>query len=90
MSHGRSHSRPAGVLVHLPSTGNADDAIADRVEAMQNIQNASDMAAVAPAALGSDDGSDGLVRVRGADDNNLRSVDVAVPRDASSHSRFPG
>src|SRR3954463_16013168 len=49
---------------------------------MQKIQNASDLPAPAPATLGSDDGTDGFVRVRGARENNLRNVDVAVPRDA--------
>ncbi|MFF2029286.1 ABC transporter [Arthrobacter sp. NPDC058192] len=49
---------------------------------MQKTQNASDLPAPAPAALGSDDGTDGFVRVRGARENNLRNVDVAVPRDA--------
>ncbi|SFT91660.1 excinuclease ABC subunit A [Arthrobacter sp. ov118] len=49
---------------------------------MQELQNASDLPAMAPATLGSDDGTDGFVRVRGARENNLRNVDVAVPRDA--------
>ncbi|WP_457974841.1 ATP-binding cassette domain-containing protein [Arthrobacter sp. D1-17] len=35
-----------------------------------------------PPALASDDSTDGFVRVRGARENNLRNVDVAVPRDA--------
>ncbi|GHD07356.1 excinuclease ABC subunit UvrA [Zhihengliuella salsuginis] len=35
-----------------------------------------------PPAIGPDAGSDGFVRVRGARENNLRDVDVDVPRDA--------
>ncbi|MDD1475522.1 excinuclease ABC subunit UvrA [Arthrobacter sp. H16F315] len=34
------------------------------------------------SGLGPDDSSDGFVRVRGARENNLRNVDVDVPRDA--------
>ena len=49
---------------------------------MQKIQNASDLPAMTLATLGSDDGTDGFVRVRGARENNLRNVDVDVPRDA--------
>ena len=49
---------------------------------MQKNLNASDLPAMALATLGSDDRTDGFVRVRGARENNLRNVDVAVPRDA--------
>lgn len=45
---------------------------------MPNDQIVSDL----PAPLASDDSTDGFVRVRGARENNLRNVDVAVPRDA--------
>ncbi|MEQ4519533.1 excinuclease ABC subunit UvrA [Pseudarthrobacter sp. B907] len=44
---------------------------------MQNTQQASDPAGQAP-----DHATDGFVRVRGARENNLRNVDVDVPRDA--------
>lgn len=44
---------------------------------MQNNQQASDLAGLAP-----DRPTDGFVRVRGAQENNLRNVDVDVPRDA--------
>jgi len=44
---------------------------------MQNNQQASDLAGLAP-----DHPTDGFVRVRGARENNLRNVDVDVPRDA--------
>ncbi|QDY89102.1 excinuclease ABC subunit A [Arthrobacter sp. UKPF54-2] len=44
---------------------------------MQNTQQASDPAGPMP-----DHTSDGFVRVRGARENNLRNVDVDVPRDA--------
>ncbi|MCX6497222.1 MAG: excinuclease ABC subunit UvrA [Arthrobacter sp.] len=44
---------------------------------MQNTQQASN-----PAGLAPDHPADGFVRVRGARENNLRNVDVDVPRDA--------
>ena len=44
---------------------------------MQNAQHADDLQYPAPAAS-----ADGFVRVRGARENNLRNVDVDVPRDA--------
>ncbi|WP_346959895.1 excinuclease ABC subunit UvrA [uncultured Arthrobacter sp.] len=44
---------------------------------MHNTQQASD-----PAGLVPDHPTDGFVRVRGARENNLRNVDVDVPRDA--------
>lgn len=44
---------------------------------MQNNQQASDLAGPTP-----DHPTDGFVRVRGARENNLRNVDVDVPRDA--------
>ncbi|MGO4490805.1 excinuclease ABC subunit UvrA [Arthrobacter sp. 2YAF22_2] len=44
---------------------------------MQNNQQASDSAGLVP-----DHPTDGFVRVRGARENNLRNVDVDVPRDA--------
>lgn len=44
---------------------------------MQNNQQASDLTGVTP-----DHPTDGFVRVRGARENNLRNVDVDVPRDA--------
>ncbi|MET3809363.1 excinuclease ABC subunit UvrA [Arthrobacter sp. UYEF3] len=44
---------------------------------MQNTQQASH-----PAGLAPDHPADGFVRVRGARENNLRNVDVDVPRDA--------
>lgn len=44
---------------------------------MQNEQHASDL-----ATLTLDSTADGFVRVRGARENNLRNVDVDVPRDA--------
>jgi excinuclease ABC subunit A len=44
---------------------------------MQNTQQASN-----PAGLVPDHAADGFVRVRGARENNLRNVDVDVPRDA--------
>ncbi|WP_400159869.1 ABC transporter [Arthrobacter sp. BPSS-3] len=44
---------------------------------MQNNQQASDFPGLAPEAP-----TDGFVRVRGARENNLRNVDVDVPRDA--------
>ncbi len=44
---------------------------------MQNTQQATDPAGRAP-----DHSTDGFVRVRGARENNLRNVDVDVPRDA--------
>ena len=50
---------------------------ADRVEQMHSNQQASDLAGLAP-----DHPTDGFVRVRGARENNLRNVDVDVPRDA--------
>lgn len=49
----------------------------DRVKQMHNNQQASDSAGLAP-----DHPTDGFVRVRGARENNLRNVDVDVPRDA--------
>jgi excinuclease ABC subunit A len=44
---------------------------------MQNTQQASDLTGLTP-----DNPEDGFVRVRGARENNLRNVDVDVPRDA--------
>jgi excinuclease ABC subunit A len=44
---------------------------------MQNEKHASDLATLTP-----DHTADGFVRVRGARENNLRNVDVDVPRDA--------
>jgi excinuclease ABC subunit A len=49
---------------------------------MQSEQHASDSVALASAALAPDHPTDGFVRVRGARENNLRNVDVDVPRDA--------
>ncbi|HEX7201360.1 MAG TPA: ABC transporter, partial [Arthrobacter sp.] len=44
---------------------------------MQNAKHADDLQYPAPAPA-----ADGFVRVRGARENNLRNVDVDVPRDA--------
>src|SRR3954447_12733707 len=43
---------------------------------------ASELPAPALSALALDSSTDGFVRVRGARENNLRNVDVDVPRDA--------
>ncbi len=56
----------------MPCTG-----FATRVESMQNTQHADDLQYPPPAHA-----TDGFVRVRGARENNLRNVDVDVPRDA--------
>ena len=48
---------------------------------MQSEQHASDLSAPASAPV-SDHSTGGFVRVRGARENNLRNVDVDVPRDA--------
>ncbi|MET1020808.1 MAG: excinuclease ABC subunit UvrA [Arthrobacter sp.] len=45
-------------------------------------QHASDFSGPAIAGLGDAQPTDGFVRVRGARENNLRNVDVDVPRDA--------
>lgn len=49
---------------------------------MQTEQHPRDRAGAAPPAGDPDAPSDGFVRVRGAGENNLRDVDVDVPRDA--------
>ena len=49
---------------------------------MQTDELVSDLPEPALPTLASDDSTDGFVRVRGARENNLRNVDVAVPRDA--------
>ncbi|MCU1548449.1 MAG: transporter [Arthrobacter sp.] len=49
---------------------------------MQSKQHASDVPALALPTLTPDHPTDGFVRVRGARENNLRNVDVDVPRDA--------
>ncbi|MDN4644270.1 excinuclease ABC subunit UvrA [Arthrobacter sp. PsM3] len=49
---------------------------------MHTVQHASDLSAPAIPALDAGRPTDGFVRVRGAQENNLRNVDVDVPRDA--------
>jgi excinuclease ABC subunit A len=49
---------------------------------MQSDPIASDRSALTPPFGAPGDSIDGFVRVRGARENNLRNVDVAVPRDA--------
>lgn len=49
---------------------------------MINAQYASDRPALTLSTLDPDNFTDGYVRVRGARENNLRNVDVDVPRDA--------
>ncbi|RKR12677.1 excinuclease ABC subunit UvrA [Arthrobacter oryzae] len=49
---------------------------------MQNTQHASDLPLPIVPDLASGSPTDGFVRVRGARENNLRNVDVDVPRDA--------
>ncbi|MCB5283455.1 UvrABC system protein A [Arthrobacter sp. ES1] len=49
---------------------------------MHTDQHASNVSGAVMSGLGPDDSSDGFVRVRGARENNLRNVDVDVPRDA--------
>jgi excinuclease ABC subunit A len=49
---------------------------------MKNDQHASDVPSGALPTLTYDHPTDGFVRVRGAEENNLRNVDVDVPRDA--------
>ncbi|HSO90327.1 MAG TPA: ABC transporter, partial [Arthrobacter sp.] len=49
---------------------------------MHSDQHASDISGPALPSLGADRPTDGFVRVRGARENNLRNVDVDVPRDA--------
>ncbi|MET1154327.1 excinuclease ABC subunit UvrA [Arthrobacter sp.] len=49
---------------------------------MTSEQNASDLPALTLSTLAPDHSTDGFVRVRGAQENNLRNVDVDVPRDA--------
>lgn len=49
---------------------------------MHSDQHASDPTAPAVPGLGAGHPADGFVRVRGARENNLRNVDVDVPRDA--------
>lgn len=49
---------------------------------MQNTQHASDLPLPTVPDLASGSPTDGFVRVRGARENNLRNVDVDVPRDA--------
>jgi excinuclease ABC subunit A len=49
---------------------------------MHSDQHASDLSGPAIPGLDSSPATDGFVRVRGARENNLRNVDVDVPRDA--------
>ncbi len=49
---------------------------------MHSDQHASDLSGPAIPGLDADRPTDGFVRVRGARENNLRNVDVDVPRDA--------
>lgn len=49
---------------------------------MTSEQYASDLPALTLSTLDPDHSGDGFVRVRGARENNLRNVDVDVPRDA--------
>ena len=49
---------------------------------MQSEQHTSNLPAAAVPGLAPDHPTDGFVRVRGARENNLRNVDVDVPRDA--------
>ncbi|WP_217375943.1 excinuclease ABC subunit UvrA [Paenarthrobacter ureafaciens] len=49
---------------------------------MTSEQYASDLPALTLSTLDSDHSGDGFVQVRGARENNLRNVDVDVPRDA--------
>ncbi len=49
---------------------------------MRNEQHASNLSALTTDSRSSTDSADGFVRVRGARENNLRNVDVDVPRDA--------
>ncbi|MET3951079.1 excinuclease ABC subunit UvrA [Arthrobacter sp. UYEF36] len=49
---------------------------------MHSDQHASDLSGPTLPGLGADPSTDGFVRVRGARENNLRNVDVDVPRDA--------
>ena len=49
---------------------------------MTSEQYASDLPALTLSTLDPDHSADGFVRVRGARENNLRNVDVDVPRDA--------
>lgn len=49
---------------------------------MHTAQHASDLSVPALEGLDADRPADGFVRVRGARENNLRNVDVDVPRDA--------
>ncbi|MDP9983518.1 excinuclease ABC subunit A [Pseudarthrobacter oxydans] len=49
---------------------------------MHSDQHASHLSVPALEGLGADRPTDGFVRVRGARENNLRNVDVDVPRDA--------
>jgi excinuclease ABC subunit A len=49
---------------------------------MRNDKSVAELPMMTPPGLASDDSADGFVRVRGARENNLRNVDVAVPRDA--------
>ncbi|MDZ4351522.1 MAG: excinuclease ABC subunit UvrA [Arthrobacter sp.] len=49
---------------------------------MHSDQHASNLSGPTLPGLGADHPTDGFVRVRGARENNLRNVDVDVPRDA--------
>jgi excinuclease ABC subunit A len=49
---------------------------------MRNDQSVAELPLMTLSAPASDGSTDGFVRVRGARENNLRNVDVAVPRDA--------
>jgi len=52
------------------------------VEAVHAKQNADDLTALNLPSPAADFAADGFVRVRGARENNLRNVDLDVPRDA--------
>jgi excinuclease ABC subunit A len=56
--------------------------VTDRVGLMHSEQHVSELPALSTHRLGPDPAIDGFVRVRGARENNLRNVDVDVPRDA--------
>ena len=53
-----------------------------RLEGMRNEQYASEIPELILPTMAPTDPTDGFVRVRGARENNLRNVDVDVPRDA--------
>ena len=72
-----SRLRKGAIHRKVPAKTVPASAVADRVVSMQSEQHASEVPALTP-----DHSTDGFVRVRGARENNLRNVDVDVPRDA--------